>query len=338
MQSNSMSDNTDEKTPRRDFLTNTAKLLGGGLAGIGAAQAVAMTSAKGVTASSSVDYSTLKYGDNYWNRDALARIHGDLDFGKQKFGWFRGNVIGVKPGEKNRPLVGFEGFSFARLKDTGKGVYEKLLCEVGYYTDLKTGEVLEEWYNPYIDETVKVVHIANDPFNFRIGPFWPKPPAYGGLNKAEVPDIPMILPFTEVGNNKVLLQSNIHLFYKNALQPDKWPRESSGEMNRVSEMFTYVFDRDDLADPAKTSVLFSGAWNRITPWLPWMLMGQSEGHAFYNCIQGCYDTMDVMSSKVRAYAEKHHPTFFEAPTEWVDPSLSSLEHYALEQTPAPVKE
>ncbi|MFK8016426.1 MAG: DUF1838 family protein [Gammaproteobacteria bacterium] len=324
-------------TPRRDFLQNAAKLLGGGVVGLGAAQAAALTSAKGLEASNAVDYSTLKYGDNYWNRDALGRIMGDLDFGKQKFGWYRGKVMGVKPGEKNRELVGFEGFSFARLKDTGKGVYEKLLREVGYYTDLKTGEVLEEWHNPYLDETVKVVHIANDPFNFKIGPFYPKPPSYGGLNAAKIPDIPMLLPWVEVGNNQVMLQSNVHLFYRNALQPDKWPRESSGTMNRVSELFTYVFDRDDLANPEVTSLLFSGSWNRITPWLPWMLMGQAEGHAFYNCIQGCYDNMDVMSPQVRAYAEKHHPTFFEAPTEWVEPSWSSLEHYANEQTPAPAK-
>ncbi|MEM7610245.1 MAG: DUF1838 family protein [Pseudomonadota bacterium] len=320
---------------RRDFLQSAATALGGGLVGLGGAQAAAIASTKAPMQSASVDYSTLKYDDNYWNRDALARVMGDLDFGKQKFGWYRGVVIGVKPGEKNRELVGFEGFSFARLQDAGNGIYEKLLREVGYYTDLETGEVLEEWHNPYLDETVKVVHIANDPFNFRMGPFYPKPPSYGGLNSTEAPDIPLLLPWTEVGNNKVMMQLTTHLHYRNALQPDKWPRESSGVMNRVSEMFTYVFDREDLADTSQTRLLFSGSWNRITPWLPWMLMGQSEGHAYYNCIQGCYDDMDMMSPKVRAYAEKHHPKYFDAPTEWAEPSWSSLEHYANEQTPAP---
>lgn len=325
---------------RRKFLTTAAKtLIGAGIAGAGMGQALALTAADGHGggAHSAVDYSTLKYKDNYWNRDALARIHGDLDFGKQKFGWYRGTVMGVMPGQKNKDLCGFEGFSFTRLKDTGTGVYEKLLCEVGFYTDLKTGEVLEEFHNPYTDEKVKVVHIANDPFNFKIGPFYPKPPSYGGLNTAKMPDIPMLLPWQEVGNNQVMLQSNIHLFYKNALQPDKWPRESSGVMNRVSELFTYVFNKDELADPSITSILFSGSWNRITPWLPWMLMGQTEGHAFYNCIMGCYDNMDMVSPQVIAYAKKHYPTFFEAPTEWKEPSWSSLEHYANDQTPAPVK-
>ena len=335
MQDETNKEGIDCRNTRREFLGVGAKaLIGVGAAGAGIGQAMAMGSNEVLQDQMPPDYATLKYSDNLWNRDAMARIMGDLDFGKQKFGWYRGTVVGVRPGEKNFNLCGFEGFSFARLKDAGNGVYEKLLCEVGFYTDLKTGEVLDEWHNPYTDEVVKVVHIANDPFNFRITPFYPKPPSYGGLNNNDTPDIPMILPFTEVGNNKVVLQSKIHLYYPNALQPEKWPRESSGEMNQVSEMFTYVIDREDLANPAITGLQFSGSWNRITPWLPWMLMGKAKGHTHYDCMMGCYDNMDVLSPKIRAYAEKHYPTFFEAPTEWVEPSLSSLEHYANEQSPA----
>lgn len=333
---------------RRDFIHQAGRVLGGGLAGLAASQAIALNDqalvvpqpgdmAAARSGGKRVGNNNLRYHDNVWNRDALARIMGDLDFGKQKFGWYRGVVKGVRAGEKVRDLVGFEGFSYTRLQDNGNGTYNKLLREVGYYTDLKTGEVLNEWYNPYTDETVPVVHIANDPFNFVISAFWPKPPSYGGLNATNVPDIPMLLDWTETSNGKVFLQNGIDLFYPSALQPDKWPRESSGTHSRVSEMFSYVFDRDSLANPDHTGLEFSGSWHRITPWLPWMLMGQSEGHVLYNCIQGCYNDMDIMSPKIRAYAEKHHPSYFEAPKKWEEPSWSSLEHYAAEQKPAPVK-
>lgn len=328
---------------RRDFMQRSGLVLGGGALGLGAGQAIALTggSADAAAAATAVgDAAVIKpldYHNNYWNRDALARIMGDLDFGKQKFGWYRGVVKGVRHGQKNRDLVGFEGFSFTRLQDNGNGTYNKLLREVGYYTDLKTGDVLEEWHNPYTDEKVPVVHIANDPFNFVISAFFPKPPAYGGLNKEKRPDIPMILPWTETSDGNVFSQNGIDLYYPAALQPDKWPRESSGKMSRVSEMFNYVFRKEDLADPEVTGLQFSGSWHRVTPWLPWMLMGQSEGHVLYNCIMGCYDSMDILSPKIRAYAEKHHPEYFNAPTKWEEPSLSSLEHYAREQTPAPVK-
>jgi hypothetical protein len=333
-------DKADSKNinSRRDFIHKAGMLIGGGIAGASVGQAMAMSGHSDEAKNNPVDYSTLKYNDNEWNRDAFARIMGDLDFGKQKFGWYKGTVKGVEPGKKIQDLFGFEGFSYARLQDNGDGTYNKLLREVGYYTDLKTGEVMDEYYNPYLDEMVKVVHIANDPFNHVITAFKPEPPSYGGLNKDKNPKkIPFIMPWTEVGNNKVLLQSNINLFYPSALQPDKWPRESSGKMNQTAEMFNYVIDREDLANPDITALEFSGAWSRITPWLPWMLMGQSAGHISYDCVMGCYNNNDMMSPKIRAYAMKHHPTYFNAPTKWEDPSWSSLEHYAKEQTPAPVK-
>ncbi len=323
--------------PRRDFMQKAALAIGTGVAGLGVGQALAMGSKSSKPIVASPDFSTLDYKNNLWARDTMARIQGDLDFGKQKFGWYKGVVRSIIPNKKNQVLFGFEGFSYARLVDNGDGTYKKLLREVGYYTDLETGEVMETYKNPFTNEEVPVVHIANDPFNYVISAYYPKPPNYGGLNEAEAPDIPIYLPFQDTGNNSLLLQSNIDLFYPSALQPDKWPRESPGPMTRVSEMFNYVFDKEDVADNDKTALYFSGSWNRITPWLPWMLMDQAPGHIHYDCVMGCYPDESLMSPKVRAYAEKHHPIYFDAPTEWKEPSLSSLEVYAIEQTPAPVK-
>jgi hypothetical protein len=50
------------------------------------------------------------------------------------------------------------------------------------------------------------------------------------------------------------------------------------------------------------------------------------------------DLESVLSKPVLDYAHKHYAKYFDAPTEWSeDRSLSSLEHYALRQKPAPVK-
>ena len=319
--------------PRREFLQKSAMAIGAGAAGLSVGQAMAMGGKPDEKAAAVVP--ELNFRDNLWARDTMARIQGDLDFGKQKFGWYKGTVRGIRPNEKNRVICGFEGFSFTRLVDNGDGTYQKLLREVGYYTDLKTGEVLETFVNPYTNEEVKVVHIANDPFNYVIGPYYPKPPSYGKLNDKPAPDIPMYLPFQDIGHGTILLQSSIDLFYPSALDPEKWPRESPGKMTRVTEMFNYVFNKEDIADPSRTAIHFSGSWNRITPWFPWLLMDQAEGHMHYDCVMGCYSDMSPLSPQIREYAEKHHPLFFDAPTEWKEPSLSSLENYALEQTPAP---
>jgi hypothetical protein len=304
-----------------------------GVAGLGAATAfgTAASPALGKTRE------PMRLDDPEWNRDAFARLQGNLDFGKVKYGWASGVVCGVRDNEPLRPLMNYEVMSTARLVDNGDGSYQKLLREVVYYKDLQTGEILETYLNPYTNEEVRVVPVANDPFNLVIEKYYPKGPSYGGLREQEEERVPMLLPWQITKPDTITLSTDIHLYYPSALQPEEWPRESSGKMVRVSELFRYIIAVDDLENPEKTSVEYTGTWSRVTPWFPWMLMGQAPGHMMYMGLMGGYDNLDMMSDNARAYAEKHHPEYFDAPTEWEEPSLSSLENYALTQTPAPVK-
>ncbi len=272
------------------------------------------------------------------NREACARIMGNTDMMSTKYGWYTGVVHGVRPGEQVRDLFGFSGFSCAKLipQDVGEDRgYKKILREVGFYTDLKTGEVLEEWNNPYLNETVRVVPIANDPFNHTITDFYISPPRYGGLNTATPPKIPFIMDWSRRGSS-LNLASRINLFYPSALQPDKWPRESSGKFNQVSEMFLYQIDWNEMQNSKLTSVGTRGTWNRITPWLPWMLMGPTPGHCVYSCFMGSGSTLELADPKIVEYAAKHYPKYLQAPEKWEEPSLSSLEWYARQQKAAPL--
>jgi hypothetical protein len=273
-------------------------------------------------------YLDLRTGEG--NKLAFARIQGDLDFGRQDTGWFKGYVMAVRPDKKIDDLFGFEGF--------GDGSIERILREVGLYTDSKSGEVLEEWYNPYLDETVRVVPVANDPFNYVIEDYFPAPPEFGGLNKEDMPPrIPFVLPWQQRGD-RLDMEIHIHLIYPNALQPDKWPRESAGPMVRASEFFSHHIKVADMQNPDVTHLPFHGVWGRVTPWLPWMLMGQQEGHCQYSCFMGGGEDLEqVHSRQVLDYVEKNYPQYLEAPEKWSEPSLSSLENYAREQTPAPAK-
>jgi hypothetical protein len=275
------------------------------------------------------------------NMIAFARLQGNLDTTKTKYGWYKGMVSAVMPDKAVKDLFMMEGFSCARLipKEDGVG-YHKVLREVGFYREQRfgrSGKIMNTWKNPFTKEVVDVVPIANDPFNFDITPFFPEPPNYGGLNTGKpFPKIPLKLPWEPaIYNNNVRLDTHIHLYYENALNPEKWPRESSGKMNRVTESFLYNIDLDDLQDPNQTTTKYNGSWMRITPWLPWMLMGQAEGHIVYQSYMGTVDSLDLLPEDLVAAAEAIDPKYLEAPTEVYGPSLSSLERYAIEQTPAP---
>jgi hypothetical protein len=279
----------------------------------------------------------LAFDDPLWNREMLARIEGDIAPGKFITGTATGIVHGVRDGEAVRPLFGFEVFATHRVLRQADGSYQRLCRELVFYRDLETGQLLDTWDNPYTGERVAVVDIANDPFNFVISEYFPDPPSYGGLNAEKPPRRPLRLAWGLVNDDTVTLDSDIHLHYRNALDPERWPRESSGPMNRVSEFFRYFIRREDAEDPAKTHLPHNGVWARVTPWLPWMLMGPAPGHVYYMGRFTSVEGLDQVPAPVLARVRDRYPLYLTAPDKWVDPSLSSLENYARTQQPAPAR-
>jgi hypothetical protein len=303
------------------------------LAASGAGAAVA-----GRAAAAPADRIPMRFDDPVWNREAAARLQADTD-GSQVYGHCTGVVCGVRPGEAVKPMLGFEVFSTIRVLRQADGSYQRMTKETILYTDPKTGQVLDEWVNPYTGERVKVVHVANDPYNWVIASTI-QPPALPGTvasGQAVVGDKPYLLHWSIFGPDTVVLTEDFHGWYPNLLDPAKWPRESSGPMIQSSELFRYFIKRSDLENPAMTHVPHNGSWVRVQPWLPWMLMGAAPGHVMYDGIFRPARTLDYYPQPVLDYIRVHHPDYMTAPTKWYGPNYSSLEHYAREQTPAPVR-
>lgn len=303
-----------------------------------AAGAAAAPAAARAAARRKIDFVTkVDFKDPKWNRDTYARMDADLDPTKEKCGWLKGTAFGVRDNEKIRPLFGVEGFSFVRTKRLEDGSWRRLLREIVFYRDIESGRILESWRNPYSNEDVQVVPIANDPFNFTIGEFYPDPPSYGGLNVEKPPKRPYLLDWSNGPDDTLILRTGIDLLYPNALQPDKWVRESSGPMNRVSEHFIYTIKRRDAENPRLTNLPIVGAWSRITPWLPWMLMGQAPGNiSYFTHFATLPGGVAELPADLVAAARARGDKWLHAPTEDYGPSLSSLENYAREQKPAPI--
>lgn len=332
----------DEQTfSRRQSLSLAALAAGAATLGSCArAQAAPVSAAAplGARSTAPVDFVTkIDFKDPYWTRDTYARLDADVDPRKEKVGWINGKAFGVRPNEKVRPLFKVEGFSVVRTKRLEDGSWRRMLREVVFYRDIETGEILKRWTNPYTGENVRVVPIANDPFNFTITAFQPEGPSYGGLQKSAKSTKPFLQDWEYGPDGKMILQTGIDMIYPNALDPKKWVRESSGPMNRVSEQFIYVVDKADVENPNLTHIPHVGSWSRVTPWLPWMLMGQAEGHINYFTHFGtAKDGIAGLPADLVAAARAMDEKWLHAPDSDYGPSLSSLENYAREQTPAPV--
>ncbi len=322
-----------------DPLTDRRTLLGSGL---GMAAFAAGGAAPAAAAVRKIEGASLKgpYLDLTTPNGAmmtLARLSGDLS-GKTRYGWYDGFVMAVAPGSAVRNLFGFKGMSCAKLlplPDGGNG-YRKVLREVGYYYDLATGEIMEEWLNPFTEEKVKIVHIANDPFNQEIRDTLPPGPTFGGLNQVKREPRPLKIDF-RIQGDRLIFQRHIHLYYKNALDPKVWVRESNGPMVQASEFYFHNVSIDDIQNKELTTVRNWGTWSRVTPWLPWMLMGQADGELLYMTFMGSWPRLEDVPEDILKYTEKNFPKFLEAPATWEEPSLSSIEDYVRTQKPAPPK-
>lgn len=279
--------------------------------------------------------------DPVWNREQAARLQAHVD-GRQVFGRCSGTISGVRPGEAVRKLFGFEVFSTIRVVRRADGNFDRMSKEVVFYTDPNTGDIFDQWDNPYTGERVRVVDIANDPYNWVIRD-WVSPPALPGVDTHNLPTPaageckPFLLHWSDFSPETVLVHEGGNAYYPNRLDPAKWPRESAGEFVQATELFRYFIRRTDLDNPRLTRLPHNGVWIRITPWLPWMLMGMAPGHVMYEGEFTAADTTQYHDPRVIARVRARYPQFLEAPTKWYGPSLSSLEHYASEQKPAPAR-
>jgi len=102
----------------------------------------------------------------------------------------------------------------------------------------------------------------------------------------------------------------------------------------ICEMFEFVGDANALRDPSLDSVPHSGSWIRLAPWLPWMMMGQSEGRLFYRCTTKSLSNLGELPPNITAYAEKNFSEYLEQHIDENEPSESSFEVYMKENEPA----
>jgi hypothetical protein len=324
-----------------DYLPSTRRaLLGAGGASLASAAllgAAANAAVKPTPAPKSAR-EPARFDDPVWNREASARLQADTN-GEQVYGHCSGIVTGVRPGEAVRPLFGFEVFSTIRVLRQADGSYQRMTKEAVFYTDTATGQILDEWDNPYTNERVRVVDVANDPYNWIIASTL-QPPALPGIvttGQAVPGGKPFLMKWAVFGPDTLTVTEDFHGYFPNLLDPAKWLRESSGPMVQSSELFRYFISREILENPENTHVPHNGSWVRIQPWLPWMLMGQTPGHIMYDGIFRPSRTLDYHPPAVIERIKAKYPSFMTAPTTWYGPNYTSLEHYAREQKPAPAR-
>ncbi len=272
----------------------------------------------------------IDFNDPAQNLEAFTRVFVDTNPDHYSVGWYSGTVYAVI-GDSSQiiPLMGIDGIGTTRCQPIeGAAGYRAMNRELAYYKDLQTGAYLDAWVNPLNNETCEPFPIHNMTVNAEMTPMM-KMDVEGTM--VEYPFLP---PWEFLGP-QAQSTFELHASVPSELQPDEWPRESSGPKTRISEMFMRFCQIDDLANKDLTSIPYIGVWTRLSSWFPWMLMGQAEGHLFFRCNMTKYARHEDLPADFLAKAEKDHPEYMVPPEfkDWGKHNDSTFNMYKKERTP-----
>lgn len=215
-----------------------------------------------------------------------------------------GNIYGRSPGQRDKLLFKGEGMNIRRcveVNDAERGKGWRLISrEIMLMLDPKTGEVVNEWENPYTGKTVKVMQIHNDPVNGR--PNYAK----GADGK------PFKLDSLREAGPYVFMPFEVPLFYTNPLAGEY--QDYVGGKYHAMEIFDFAALKDELYDSTKPTAYPMISWVRISGWAPWMEMGGRPGQMVFNAmgrkLPGGFEELPaVLKNEIRA----NYPIYEQAP-------------------------
>ena len=224
--------------------------------------------------------------------------------GEEAVWHFSGNVYSRVQGEPDRLLFKGDGFNVRRcvaVSDPVRGDGYRLISrEIWFYLDPETGEVVNQWTNPWTDETVEVMHIHNDPVNS--GPSFP---VTANGQPYSIPSLRMEGPY-------VFMPFEAPLFYTNPLAGDY--QDYEGGKYHAMEIFDFAARRDELLDASQPTAYPMISWVRLSDWMPWMKMRGREGGMVFNAmgrkLPGGFEELPEM---IKAEVRANYPIYEHAP-------------------------
>ena len=236
---------------------------------------------------------------------ALLKMQADIS-GADTMGGFPGEAWAWVPDEGNYHVMNTYGVGAShveyRPEERGWRFYHR---ECLLYTDPKTGEVVDNWYNPFTERRVEVMHVFND----HVSRFYPLD---GGRFKFPWP--------YEIHGNNLTFRISVFRIEDNPLTRDEYPLHSEGDRYQTGELWGMIGDLREIMDPDVTSASCVTSWSRTAGWIPFMEMGNRPGQMiFHSHAYKMKDGPAELPPQIRTYIEKNAPEYFESPKEWTPP-------------------
>lgn len=229
---------------------------------------------------------------------ACRKLVGSLVDGRAVIYVWEGRLYGRVPWERDRLLFAVQGLSVracgATLDPGGLPGFRLVSREVMLYLDPASGATLERWRNPWTGEEVVVVPVANDPVNLPMSAL-----LRGGEAAFAFPGA--------VRAGRAWMSLEVPLFYPSPLG-GPYQRFVGGHY-RALEAFTFFADAADLLRRDRDLEHASFSWTRVSPWLPWMAMGDRPGEVLAHAAGVRVNRWEEVPQPLRGTVESRFPAF-----------------------------
>ena len=230
------------------------------------------------------------------NLEAYLKARSDIS-GKMSIQWTSGVIWSLVPGRKARALMIGHGVNTTRCIKDATG-YAFLQRECLIWSDIKTGEPLTTWFNPFTEKTNEVFHIQNDSVSSHYDVDGPRGPYHTSYMEHS----------GDVTFYNDLLYSN-----PSVLTVDDYPAYSGSNLYEGAGLYNYHVKRADLDNPNITAAPMTYSHTGVRQWLPWMGMGGWEGQMVLPSRGKKLSKVADIPPTIRNWLEKNAPRYLEAP-------------------------
>lgn len=242
---------------------------------------------------------------------ALIKMRGSLD-SRLVIGWLRARRFAVSVG-RVEPLCGVLAATFYRFKEVSDELFEATALEISYYTDVRSGELLEELIMPFTGKRVTVPA-------YRFGPAATR----FAVQLEEQEDFEPAAGTTEsefAPTASVLMSKSIHregsqhgeLSLRHEEYGRVLPQDGTVQSMFYKESTIWSAPLEAVLHPGNDSVDARVAYSAVTSWRPWMQMEDQPGFTSSNGFGGKARSVADLPEDFLRFTARHHPDVLEDP-------------------------
>jgi hypothetical protein len=221
------------------------------------------------------------------------RIRGHQD-GRSQYFWYRGTFYGQVTGQRTLPLLHIFGASSARMERKPDGSFGYRMREAGWFCDLETKQVVNEWKNPLNGKLVQPKHYNSAQESTiaaaGIQPAGALPPGVEYVGYVGEPSI----DGDDVRTTEELL----------VRMPPRTPQDRA---RVATSLATFLAPRPALVKSPDNWVPCTLAYQTLGSWQPWLDMGDVTGVVTWRLAGRKCNRREDIPADIRERIENEHP-------------------------------